>query len=163
MANKIDFATVSFLIVDTNPLSADLVKDILAMLGATAIRVARRTDRALEILKGGGIDVVITEYNMEPEDGAAFIDQIRNGGGAIDRLIPIIMLTANSEEDYVRTARDVGVSEFLAKPFTVEGLYRRLVSVIARPRAFVNADGYFGPDRRRRQIVFDGPDRRAQD
>jgi DNA-binding response OmpR family regulator len=78
-------------------------------------------------------------------------------------MTPIIMLTANSEVDYVVRARDMGVTEFLAKPFNVEGLYRRLVAVIARPRAFVNADGYFGPDRRRRQVPYTGPDRRRSD
>ncbi len=76
-------------------------------------------------------------------------------------MLPIIMLTANSEPEYVVEARDRGVTEFLAKPFTVDSLYRRLVSVIARPRPFVNAEQYFGPDRRRRQVPHGGRNRRA--
>jgi DNA-binding response OmpR family regulator len=71
------------------------------------------------------------------------------------------MLTAHSEQEYVVAARDKGVTEFLAKPFNVDGLYRRLSSVIARPRAFVNASSYFGPDRRRRQVPHGGPNRRG--
>ncbi|MDG2286340.1 MAG: response regulator [Alphaproteobacteria bacterium] len=161
MAEKIDFSTVSFLIVDKNPLSANFVKDILAMLGTNIILVAKTTDRALQILRSEEIDVVITEYLVEPEDGVEFIDQICNGIDSPDRQIPIIMLTANSEPVNVSRARDAGVSEFLTKPFNVEGLYRRLVSVIARPRSYINSEGYFGPDRRRRQMPHDGPDRRA--
>jgi len=57
-------------------------------------------------------------------------------------------------------ARDHGVTEFLAKPFTVQAFFDRLVSVIIRPRAFVDAESYFGPDRRRRQTTISGPDRR---
>ena len=160
MPEKIDFSKVSFLIVDENPLSAKLIQDILSMLGATAVRTATSVERARKLLRRDPMDVIITEYHLQPEDGLALIDWARNAPDSADRMIPIIMLTANSEEDYVIRARDMGVSEFLAKPFNVEGLYRRLVAVIARPRAFVNADGYFGPDRRRRQVPFGGPNRR---
>jgi two-component system, chemotaxis family, chemotaxis protein CheY len=161
MAEKIDFSTVSFLVVDGNSLSAELVRDILLMLGTQIIRIAKTTDRALQILRTEEIDVVITELLTEPEDGVEFVDRLRNGIDSPDRQIPIIMLTANSEPSNVARARDAGVSEFLTKPFNVEGLYRRLVSVIARPRAYVNSEGYFGPDRRRRQVPHEGPERRS--
>ena len=160
MAEKIDFSKVSFLIVDQNKLSTQLLRDILAMLDVTRIRSVTSVKRAQNALRQDLCDIVITEYHMEPETGIDLIDWIRNGFDSPDRMIPIIMLTANSEEEYVVHARDRGVTEFLAKPFNVDGLYRRLVSVIARPRAFVNADSYFGPDRRRRQVPFDGPNRR---
>lgn len=163
MPEKIDFSKVSFLIVDKNPLTCKLVRDILHVLGVTAIRTANSVERACKVLRRGPVDVIITEYYLEPDNGLALIDWVRNAPDSADRMIPVIMLTANSEEDYVVKARDMGVSEFLAKPFNVEGLYRRLVAVIARPRAFVNADKYFGPDRRRRQVPYSGPDRRRTD
>ena len=37
----------------------------------------------------------------------------------------------------------------------------RIAAVIARPRAFVNSPEYFGPDRRRRQQAYSGPNRRS--
>ncbi|MEQ8394184.1 response regulator [Thalassobaculum sp.] len=163
MPEKIDFSKVSFLIVDTNPLSNQLVRDILSVLGATAIRSANSVERACSILRRDPVDIIITEYHLEPDNGLALIDWVRSSPESSDRMIPIIMLTANSEQDYVINARDKGVTEFLAKPFNVEGLYRRLVAVIAKPRSFVNADEYFGPDRRRRQVPFGGPDRRGSD
>ena len=88
------------------------------------------------------------------------MDYIRNSPDSPNRQLPIIMLTASSEQDFVLAARDRGVTEFLAKPFTVQKFYDRLVAVIARPRSFVDAESYFGPDRRRRQVDFGGPDRR---
>ena len=163
MPEKIDFSKVSFLIVDQNRLSTQLIRDILAMLEVTRIRSVTSVARARNVLRGESVDIIVTEYHMEPETGIDLIDWIRTSTDSPDRMIPIIMLTANSEEEYVMRARDRGVTEFLAKPFNVEGLYRRLVSVIARPRAFVNIDTYFGPDRRRRQVEFGGPDRRHED
>lgn len=163
MPEKIDFSKVSFLIVEGNPLVAQLVRDILNVLGATAIGTADTVERARRMLRREPVDVIVTEYHLAPENGLALIDWVRNAPDSLDRMTPIIMLTANSEEDYVVRARDIGVTEFLAKPFNVEGLYRRLVAVITRPRAFVSAEGYFGPDRRRRQVPYSGPDRRVRD
>lgn len=160
MAEKIDFSKISFLIVDSNEMSANLLRDILAVLGAKAVRHATSIDQAIRRIKDGQPDVVITENYMDGQSGLELVDWIRNGIDSPERMTPVIMITASSEVDQVIEARDKGINEFLSKPFTVEALYSRLVSAIARPRSFVNVDGYFGPDRRRRQTDFSGEDRR---
>lgn len=162
MSEKIDFSHVRFLVVDSNKLMCQLVKDILMMLGVTQVTTARDSEKAIAALRAGGIDVVITEWNLKPRTGLELLDWLRTDGMSPDRMMPVIMLTANSEVDYVVESRDKGVTEFLAKPFTAEAMYRRLVSVIARPRDFVAVKDYFGPDRRRRQLPFEGVDRRQQ-
>ncbi len=161
MAEKIDFSKVRFLIVDNNTLALQMIEDILRMLGTTSIRRASDSAKAKAALREGDIDVVITERELEPETGIQLVDYIRHSSESLDRLLPVIMLTARSESEYVTEARDKGVTEFLGKPFNVDSLYRRIASVIARPRAFVNAPEYFGPDRRRRQQAYTGPNRRA--
>jgi two-component system, chemotaxis family, chemotaxis protein CheY len=161
MAEKIDFSKVRFLIVDNNPLSLQMMEDILRMLGTMAIWRCHDSEKAKEALREGEIDIVITERELEPQSGIELVDYIRHSGESLDRLLPVIMLTARSEPEYVTEARDKGVTEFLAKPFTVDSLYRRIATVIARPRAFVSAPQYFGPDRRRRQTAYSGPDRRT--
>ena len=161
MAEKIDFSKVRFLIVDNNLLALQMLEDILRMLGTTSIRRATDSAKAKVALSEGDIDVVITERELEPETGIQLVDYIRHSSESLDRLLPVIMLTARSESEYVTEARDKGVTEFLGKPFNVDSLYRRIASVIARPRAFVNAPEYFGPDRRRRQQAYTGPNRRA--
>ena len=69
-----------------------------------------------------------------------------------------------SSEKRVRMARDSGVTEFLKKPFTAESLYKRIEEIIERPRQFVRADSYIGPDRRRnKKLEYQGPERRIDD
>jgi hypothetical protein len=61
-------------------------------------------------------------------------------------------------------ARDMGVTEFLAKPFTANDLAKRLTHVINAPRDFILSADYFGPCRRRRRnSEFTGPLRRIAD
>jgi DNA-binding NtrC family response regulator len=59
------------------------------------------------------------------------------------------MLTGHSEKKRVVSARDAGITEFLAKPISAKGLYQRIVNAVANPRPFIKTKTYFGPDRRR--------------
>ena len=64
----------------------------------------------------------------------------------------------------VAAARDIGTTEFLVKPFTAGDLARRIAHVITKPRDFVKAPEYFGPDRRRKFTDgFRGPFKRDSD
>ena len=160
MSVKIDFAKIKFLIVDPNPLAADLLRDILVMLGAVQIVKSTNSDRAMELLKSETFDIVIMELEIAPLTGFELVRWLRTDRKSPDQMMPTIMLTARSEKEYVSEARDLGCTEFLAKPYSVQGLYARLVSVIAKPRQFVRVGNYFGPDRRRRRASYGGPERR---
>jgi two-component system chemotaxis response regulator CheY len=61
----------------------------------------------------------------------------------------------------VLAARDAGANEFMAKPFSVKGVAKRLEEVIRRPRPFIRSSVYFGPDRRRKIEEFTGEERRT--
>ena len=163
MPEKIDFSKVRFLIVDPNPLALQMLNDILSMLGANYVRRVTDYDKAMEVLKEGNIDILITEREITPKNGIELVDYIRLDPSSRDRMLPIIVLTARSEEPFVVEARDHGANEFVAKPYTVDSLYKRLAAIIAFPRPYVNAPTYFGPERRRRQQPFNGPDRRGVD
>ena len=163
MSAKIDFSKISFLVVDGDKISAQVVFDTLSYLGATAVQRVRSPNDAFAVLRPQQLDIIVTEWRLRGMDGLEFLDVLRNSVNSPNRFIPVIMLTAHSEQRYVTTARDLGITEFLAKPFNAKALYSRLVSVITRPRHFVNTGTYFGPDRRRRQVAFDGPDRRSPD
>src|SRR5689334_2405662 len=141
---KIDFSKVRFLIVDPNPLSIELTCDVLGMMGGLTIRRCLATDRALQVLRNEPIDIIITEWNTAPLTGLQFVDYVRTSPETPNRLLPILLMTARSEEPYVMQARDRGITEFLAKPFTVDMFYKRLVSIVAFPRAFIDAETYFG-------------------
>ena len=58
-------------------------------------------------------------------------------------------------------ARDVGITEFLVKPFSAKTMARRITVVVENPRQFVRTDDFFGPDRRRHRVsTYTGEERR---
>ena len=80
------------------------------------------------------------------------------------RFTPFIMVTSQTRLQNVILARNLGINEFVAKPFSANSLIMRIKEVIERPRMFVSSRKYFGPDRRRRaKPTEEGGDRRKSE
>ena len=95
-------------------------------------------------------------------DAVALVRRLRADSDCINRLTPIIMMSAAPDAARIAAARDAGVTEFLRKPFAANHLKTRLDSIAANPRPFVEAGGYAGPDRRRQDKDVGAADRRSQ-
>ena len=157
-----DLRALRLLIVDDNRHAADIVKSVLASVGAQRMVDANTPDKAFKSLRELPFDIVIVDQNLgQGDDGTQLVRRIRNDPSSPNPYIPILMLTGYTEQRRVKAARDAGVSEFLSKPFTVAGLLLRMEALIHHPRPFVRSHDYFGPDRRRRSDPdYRGPDRR---
>jgi DNA-binding response OmpR family regulator len=108
-------------------------------------------------------DIIITDYHMQPLDGLDFVRLVRTGSDSPNPFVPIIMLSGHTEMKKIMEARDAGAHEYLAKPISARSLYARINSIISRPREFIKTKTFFGPDRRRRAVSFNGSDRRVAD
>lgn len=151
---------LNFLVVDDNKHMRALVKTILFAFGSKNVHEAVDGADAFKVLRHVPADIIICDWNMSPLDGLDFVRLVRTGADSPNPYIPIIMLTGHTEMNRVVEARDAGINEFLAKPISARGLSARIRSIIEYPRPFIKTSAYFGPDRRRRQIDWNGPERR---
>jgi len=149
-------------VVDDNAAMRGIVRTVLDSLGCETVHEAADANRALSLLQSEQIDIMILDWKMKPMDGLTLVKRIRDDETSPNPFLPIIMLTAYGEPSKVREARDAGVTEFMVKPFSAEALYRRLAVIVNRPRPFVRTKVFFGPDRRRMEATFDGPERRDE-
>ncbi len=140
---------ISVLLIDQDRHLSILIKRVLRSLGFNTVYVAIDGSSALALMKKKSIDLVITDWDMQPMSGIDFIRHIRNHVDSPNPFVPIIMLTGYARRLHVETARDTGITEFVAKPFTAKTLCQRIVLIIDRPRNFVISHLYKGPDRRR--------------
>jgi two-component system chemotaxis response regulator CheY len=155
-----NIAKVNFLVIEDSDHMRSLVRNILNALGAQFIREARDVAGAYEVLSAFPVDITICDWQMAPVSGLDFVKELRKKDGQ-HRFMPIIMLTAHSELMRVTEARDAGVNEFVIKPVSAKTLYTRIREIIKNPRPFVETASYFGPDRRRKQMKYGGPERRG--
>ncbi len=159
-----DFEDLKVLVVDDNRHMRMLFRDLLRTIGVGQVFEADNGLSGFRQLKNADVDVVITDLMMQPIDGLQFARMVRDEALSPDPYVPIVMVTGFADKQRVVEARDAGVTEFLAKPVTTDSLYGRLGAIIERPRPFVRAGSFFGPDRRRRDIPPPPEgDRRSED
>ena len=153
---------VNVLVIDPDKRIKDLLRKVLISLGFGAIYIAADGKEGLDVLGRKSVDLVITDWDMQPMDGIGFIKFLRNDKSSSMRTLPVIMLTGRAQRKDVEVARDSGMNEFLVKPFTVKTLCDRIILVIENPRNFILSQAYTGPDRRRRAMPPKGIDRRRK-
>ena len=152
------------LVVDPNLASAKMLANMIRDLWPWAkIYGAKDAARAMELAADVDPQLVFVEAAGPNLDGMAFTRAYRRCDHDC-REAPIIMIFADASGAQILAARDVGVHEFLRRPITMGDLQKRLEAVTGRPRDWIEAVGYVGPDRRRFNLAdFKGPKKRRTD
>lgn len=151
------------LIVDAQSQSARLLGDLLRTDLACEVFNASSIDNAYTIASSHDPHLIFVEHPSAGIDGYALTRKIRRSELPC-RMAPVIMVTAEATAAAILTARDAGLHEFLRKPYTAGDLQRRLEAVTLKPRDWVEAVQYIGPDRRRfNSADYAGPRKRRND
>jgi CheY-like chemotaxis protein len=132
-----------------------LVHGMLRGFGANKVMEAKDSMSLLQSLSSGKIDILLLDARMpapgtaEGESGGLAITRaIRRNAENENRTTPILLMTSDTREVTVKTARDAGVNMLVAKPMSPAALYDRLTWIAFTPRKFIDTETYFGPDRR---------------
>ena len=106
-----------------------ILRDTLSLYGFD-VSYALNGDDGVGLFKSLDPKIVIIDIMMPGSDGFSAIKQIR----AIDKDVPVIMLTAKPLTEDLVKAFDLGCNDFIRKPFVMEEL-------IARIRSFARISG----------------------
>lgn len=117
--------------------------------GKEAVEIIQLRSGTLKAAGSGGIDCVISDVVMPGIDGNMLLRWIRRSEHSPDRFVPVVMISGMVDHRCLTTARDAGLNEFVAKPFSPDIVFKRIQKLIENPRQFVYTPTYFGPDRRR--------------
>lgn len=85
---------------------------------------------ALEILRKQAFTIAILDIMLPGIDGLTLCRKIREEGH--DRAMPVVMLTARSEESDIVVGLEVGADDYLCKPFSPKELVARIRAVLRR-------------------------------
>ena len=167
----LDLSRLSCLVVEDALFMRSLLATCLNALGINQFKMVDHGGTAIDFLKlqkadpmKAGmqtVDLIISNWQMSPVDGMMLLRWVRRHAESPNRFVPFIMLSGYSGLASVAEARNMGVTEFVTKPFSIKTFAQRLQLVIERPRQFVHAGDYFGPDRRRRSETYAGTERRV--
>jgi two-component system, response regulator PdtaR len=136
------------MVIDPQPASAKLVGDLIKDMGARQVICLNRSAKGLEAIGQVDPHLICIEANGHDFDGVDLIFRLRRSQLPA-RKAWVIMITGEATVESIKQARDAGVHEFLRKPFTAKDLFRRVENVVLKPRLWIDAQMYVGPDRRR--------------
>ena len=124
----IDMPNNCILVVDDEQRMRKLIKDFLKAKGYSILE-AEDGEKALEIFEENKnkITLILLDVMMPKLDGWSVLRQIRQTSK-----VPIIMLTARSEEQDELFGFELGVDEYIAKPFSPKILVARVEAILKR-------------------------------
>lgn len=119
---------------DDQPFAEMLVETLDA--NDFAAEVSLDPGEALDRVRSGGYDLLVSDYLMPKLEGTAFIRQVRE----FNEAIPVLMISAYMGEAEMRQASEAGVSRVLRKPFEMKDLIGEIRQLLA-DRGATNAHG----------------------
>ncbi|WP_372373572.1 chemotaxis response regulator CheY [Vreelandella venusta] len=120
MADK----NMSFLVVDDFPTMRRIVRSLLKELGFTNVDEAEDGQDALNKLRAGNFEFVVSDWNMPNLDGLEMLKEIRQDETLKE--LPVLMVTAEAKKENIIAAAQAGANGYVVKPFTAATLEEKL-------------------------------------
>jgi two-component system alkaline phosphatase synthesis response regulator PhoP len=145
------------LVVDDEPAIVEIVRDYLADAGYR-VSTARSGAEALRQVRSILPDLIVLDLGLPGLDGLDVARTIRQSSS-----VPIIMLTARSDEADRIVGLELGADDYLVKPFSPRELLARVRAVLRRSGVTAESDderplvvGELTVDPLRRRVTIDG-------
>jgi DNA-binding response OmpR family regulator len=146
-------AMTSVLIVDDEPAIVRLIRDYLERAGFD-VMTASNGEHALQVFARSRPDLVILDLTLPHMDGLDVARAMRRAGD-----VPIIMLTARTEEADRVAGLELGADDYVTKPFSAREIVARVRAVLRRAQAAAMHDDIV---RVGDSITLDAPRMRVQ-
>ncbi|WP_185961570.1 two-component system response regulator [Telmatospirillum sp. J64-1] len=157
MSRMIDLTALTYMVIDDSRYARSFIKNALFTYDLRQVVEAPDGAAGLEILREQRVDVILLDNEMPILNGIDFTLLVRKGeAGRQNEEIPIIMVSGQNDSRSVIDARNAGIHDFLIKPVSAEGLFRRIHQNIYHPRPFIRMPGYIGPCRRQMHLTPPG-------
>ena len=124
---------MKFLVVDDFSTMRRIIKNLLNDLGYANVTEADDGQTALPILQAGGIDFLVTDWNMPGMPGLDLLKAVRSDPKLAK--LPVLMLTAEAKREQIVEAAQAGVNGYVIKPFTAVTLKEKIDKILEQRSA----------------------------
>ena len=119
----------TILVVEDEPAIQELIAYNLKQAGHVALR-ADNAEQAINLVSNALPDLVLLDWMLPGLSGIEFARRLR--ADKRTRTVPIIMLTARSDERDKLAGLDTGADDYITKPFSPRELNARIKAVLRR-------------------------------
>lgn len=115
------------MVVDDQTSMRAMIRRTLQDLGFRDVRDKASAQEALSSVQSDRVHLIISDYNMPDMDGLQFLQAVR-ADPVIGKTV-FIMLTGSSEKSVVQKAAELGVNNYVVKPFAPAALKEKIERV----------------------------------
>ena len=124
---------MKFLVVDDFSTMRRIVRGLLKESGCMNVEEAEDGSVALQMLRNGKFDFVVSDINMPVMNGFELLSAIKKDPSL--KHLPVLMVTAEArKEDIVKAAQE-GAAGYIVKPFTKATLEEKVQKIIQKMAA----------------------------
>ena len=126
--------SLKFLVVDDFPTMRRIVRGLLMQTGHVTGTIDEAEDgvQALKRIQAGGIEFVVTDWNMPNMQGIDLLREIRASEDPSIRTLPVLMVTAEAKKENILAAAQAGVNGYIVKPFPADALKAKIDGILHR-------------------------------
>jgi putative two-component system response regulator len=129
---------MKIVIIDDEPVNVALLEEILVENEYSRFESVTDSKLALDVYKRFQPDLILLDLMMPPPDGFVVLEQLR--AETEETFLPVVVLTADSNEESKRRALDAGATDFLLKPFDHVEVALRIRNLLKSRRAHLLLD-----------------------
>jgi two-component system chemotaxis response regulator CheY len=123
-------SALKFLVVDDFSTMRRIVRNLLKELGFTNVEEAEDGAVALQKIKAGNFDFIVTDWNMPNMDGLTLLQTLRSDPAY--KALPVMMITAEAKKENIIAAAQAGASGYIVKPFTAATLSEKMEKIFEK-------------------------------
>ncbi|WP_082498110.1 chemotaxis response regulator CheY [Pseudorhodoferax sp. Leaf267] len=123
-------ADLRFLIVDDFSTMRRIVRNLLKESGYTEAEEAEDGVAALQKLRNGRFDFVVSDINMPNMNGFELLTQIKQDEKL--KHLPVLMVTAEARKEDIVAAAQGGAAGYIVKPFTKATLEEKVAHILKK-------------------------------
>jgi len=162
-AVRTEFSIHRVLLLGVKSHRLQLLRSVLGIIGIGQVVVVESSRRAIELLRMEHFSAVFCDREVEGLDGLSFPVAARRAKNLLNPMIPIFVLAEWARRSDVEKARDAGVTDVITVPISPRAVAFKFLTATQKPRNFIVAPEFFGPDRRANgRTPFLGRDRRLR-
>ncbi|HEX2591171.1 MAG TPA: hypothetical protein VHL34_06730 [Rhizomicrobium sp.] len=158
-----EYRSLHVLIVGGKAHHVRVLRTVLSLIGINEIVAEQEPSWAMRRLKTQFFDAVFCDETVDPIGDVPFVIAARREPDVLEHMVPIFLTCSAARLKQVNAARDSGVTDVLARPLSAQTIMRKLSLALLKPRSFIVAPDFFGPDRRSKgRPTYTGEDRRSR-
>ncbi len=116
------------LVVDDEIHIVQIVKFNLEKRGGYEVLTAKNGEEGLETAKSERPDLILSDVMMPKMSGFQFCEALKKDPDI--KSIPFIILTAKGQENDIKTGEDLGVDDYITKPFSPKALLEKVAEIL---------------------------------